>query len=48
MFAVIGFLYARWENAKRARGERNYRLEGKSQEEIEQLGYRHPDFRYQI
>ncbi|TFK39755.1 MFS general substrate transporter [Crucibulum laeve] len=41
-------VYLRWENAKRDRGERDYRLEGKSVEEIEQLGYLHPNFRYQI
>ncbi|EJD00698.1 MFS general substrate transporter [Fomitiporia mediterranea MF3/22] len=41
-------MYIRFENAKRARGERDYRLEGKSTEEIEQLGYLHPRFRYQM
>ncbi|RDB15354.1 hypothetical protein Hypma_004653 [Hypsizygus marmoreus] len=46
--AVIGALYVRWENGKRERGERDHRLEGKSREEIEQLGSLHPSFRYQI
>ncbi|KAH6915822.1 major facilitator superfamily domain-containing protein [Coprinopsis sp. MPI-PUGE-AT-0042] len=41
-------LYLTWENKKRARGERNHRLEGKTQEELEQLGCRHPEFRFQI
>ncbi|TFK24302.1 MFS general substrate transporter [Coprinopsis marcescibilis] len=36
------------ENAKRARGERDYRVEGKTQEQIAQLGYKHPEFRYQV
>ncbi|KAJ2927563.1 hypothetical protein H1R20_g9531, partial [Candolleomyces eurysporus] len=40
--------YIKWENAKRDRGERDHRLEGKTPEEIEQMGYRHPRFRYQI
>ncbi|KAK0501584.1 MFS general substrate transporter [Armillaria luteobubalina] len=48
VLVVIGALYIRWENAKRERGERDYRLEGKSLEEIEQLGYLHPKFRYQV
>jgi hypothetical protein len=47
VLAMVGRFYAQWENAKRARGERNYRLEGKTEEEIAQLGYLHPDFRYQ-
>lgn len=48
LLALIGILYIRWENAKRARGERDYRLEGKTQEQLENLGYLHPRFRYQI
>ncbi|KAL0954013.1 hypothetical protein HGRIS_005169 [Hohenbuehelia grisea] len=43
---VIGLMYIRWENGKRERGERDYRLLNKT-EEIEQLGYLHPHFRYQ-
>ncbi|KAF9484525.1 MFS general substrate transporter [Pholiota conissans] len=46
---VLGAIYLRWENAKRDKGERNNRLrDGMSQEEIQNLGYRHPKFRYQI
>ncbi|TFK39756.1 MFS general substrate transporter [Crucibulum laeve] len=41
-------VYLRWENERRDRGERDYRLEGKSAKEIEHLGYLHPYFRYQI
>lgn len=45
---VLTALYIRWENAKRDRGERDYRLEGKDNEEVKNMGYRHPQFRYQI
>ncbi|KAF7430972.1 hypothetical protein PC9H_006687 [Pleurotus ostreatus] len=48
LLALIGILYIRWENGKRARGERDYRIEGKTQEQLENLGYLHPRFRYQI
>jgi len=41
-------LWIHLENRKRDRGERNYRLEGKTEEEIADLGHLHPDFRYQI
>ncbi|KAL8868989.1 MAG: hypothetical protein Q9174_004608 [Haloplaca sp. 1 TL-2023] len=36
-------LYARWENGKRERGDRDHRLMEGAQGE---LGYRHPSFRY--
>lgn len=45
---MIGALYIRWENAKRERGERDYRLQDKSPAEVDELGYLHPNFRYQI
>jgi hypothetical protein len=45
---VLTALYIKWENAKRERGERDHRLAGKTDEEITNLGYRHPRFRYQI
>ncbi|KAF5332795.1 hypothetical protein D9611_005179 [Ephemerocybe angulata] len=48
LVAVFLAFYIRWENGKRARGERDHRLEGKSPEELENLGYLHPQFRYQI
>ncbi|RXW23316.1 hypothetical protein EST38_g2554 [Candolleomyces aberdarensis] len=41
-------VYIKLENAKRERGGRDYRLEGKTEEELRNLGYRHPEFRYQI
>ncbi|KAF9269214.1 MFS general substrate transporter [Marasmius fiardii PR-910] len=48
VLVIIAVLYIRLENAKRGRGERNYRLEGKTPREIEELGYLHPEFRYQV
>jgi len=47
-FVAGGAAYISWENRKRERGERDYRLEGRSEEELEQLGNLHPGFRYQI
>jgi len=44
VLTVVAALYIRHENKKRDRGERQYRLEHKTQKEIEQLGYLHPDF----
>ncbi|KAF8809516.1 MFS general substrate transporter [Phlegmacium glaucopus] len=48
LLVIIGGLYVRWENRKRDRGERDYRLEGKTSDDISQLGYLHPKFRYQL
>ncbi|KXN84257.1 hypothetical protein AN958_12830 [Leucoagaricus sp. SymC.cos] len=45
---VVGMIYLHSENKKRDRGERGYRLNGKTEEEIRDLGYRHPNFRYQL
>ncbi|KAG7094125.1 hypothetical protein E1B28_007737 [Marasmius oreades] len=47
VLVIIGVLYIQLENAKRARGERNYRLEGRTHKELEELGYLHPQFKYQ-
>ncbi|KAG5725050.1 hypothetical protein E4T56_gene12406 [Termitomyces sp. T112] len=47
VLVALCYIYLRLENAKRDRGERDYRLQGKSPTEIEQLGYLHPEFRYQ-
>ncbi|KZT19730.1 MFS general substrate transporter [Neolentinus lepideus HHB14362 ss-1] len=47
VLALVGVLYIKWENRKRERGERDYRLEGLTAGEIEQLGYLHPRYRYQ-
>ncbi|TFK23380.1 MFS general substrate transporter [Coprinopsis marcescibilis] len=48
VIVVITALYIRWENRKRARGDRDERLEGKSQDEQAKMGWRHPRFKYQI
>lgn len=37
--------YVRWENRQRDLGRRDYRVEGKTEEEIQELGYRHPEYR---
>jgi len=47
VIALVGLIYIRRENSKRASGQRDYRLAGKTQEEIEQLGWKHPRFIYQ-
>jgi len=47
ILTAIAYFHLRAENAKRDRGERDDRLEGKTRSEIEQLGYLHPGFRYQ-
>lgn len=48
VLGIVGALYVLWENAKRDRGERDYRLQGVGVEEVERLGHLHPDFRYQM
>ncbi|KAJ6498298.1 MFS general substrate transporter [Mycena vulgaris] len=48
LLTIVAGLYIRWENAKRDRGERDYRLDGKTAKELEELGYLHPHFRYQL
>ncbi|KAJ6519085.1 MFS general substrate transporter [Mycena sanguinolenta] len=48
LVTIITVIYIRWENAKRDRGERDYRLEGRTAKELEELGYLHPRFRYQL
>lgn len=45
LFAVISYFLWR-ENQKRDRGERDYILEGKTEEEIARLGDYHPSYRY--
>lgn len=46
VMVIGGAIYIRWENAKRERGERDYRLKDKTEQEAVDLGYKHPDFRY--
>lgn len=54
LVAILLAFYIKWENAKRGRGERDHRLDGKDEdseagkEELENMGYKHPRFRYQI
>jgi len=45
---ILGAIYLRRENRMREEGQRDYRLEGKTPEELTVLGYRHPQFRYQV
>lgn len=44
--SLFGIGYCMWENRLRARGGRDYRLEGLDEDEKIDLGYRHPEFRY--
>lgn len=46
LIALVGVFYCRWENSKRARGDRDQRIQGMSEVEARKLGYRHPEFRY--
>jgi hypothetical protein len=41
---TANILYIRWENAARRDGKREYRFE----QTQEDLGYRHPEFRYTL
>ncbi|KAL2053359.1 hypothetical protein ABVK25_006353 [Lepraria finkii] len=43
ILSTTTMLYAKWENGKRARGDRNHRL---AEGDQGMLGYRHPIFRY--
>lgn len=46
ILSVAGIIYCKWENRQRNLGKRDHRLNGLSEAEIKDLGYRHPDFRY--
>lgn len=46
LLGLAGIAYVRWENRKRENGERDARLTGLSEEQVRELGYRHPSFRY--
>jgi hypothetical protein len=55
LVAIFLAFYVRWENGKRDRGGRDYRLDGmaddtteKGRVALEEMGYKHPKFRYQI
>ena len=43
---ISNIIYIRWENAARRAGKREYRFE--QAREGEELGYRHPEFRYTL
>ncbi|KAK5945702.1 hypothetical protein PMZ80_002909 [Knufia obscura] len=44
--ALFGIGYCVWENRVRARGGRDHRLQGLSEQEKTDLGHHHPEFRY--
>ncbi|KAL7625286.1 hypothetical protein AAE478_004502 [Parahypoxylon ruwenzoriense] len=44
--SIFGIFYCLWENKLRARGGRNDRLVGLTEEQKADLGHMHPDFRY--
>lgn len=46
--SVLQYVLLRRENAKRRRGERDYWIEGKSEDEIAKLGDKRPDFIYTL
>ncbi|KAF2266156.1 MFS general substrate transporter [Lojkania enalia] len=46
LLALVGIAYCVWENKQRDKGKRDHRLNGLSEAQIKDLGYRHPSFRY--
>ncbi|PVI06992.1 MFS general substrate transporter [Periconia macrospinosa] len=46
VLSTFGIAYCNWENKQRELGKRDHRLNGKTEQEILDLGYRHPAFRY--
>ncbi|KAG9192181.1 adenylosuccinate synthase [Alternaria panax] len=46
LLATFGIFYCKWENKQRDLGKRDHRLVGKTDAQIKDLGYRHPEFRY--
>jgi hypothetical protein len=46
MLSLAGIAYCKWENKQRDLGKRDHRLNGLSEAQIKDLGYRHPAFRY--
>ncbi|KAH8727205.1 major facilitator superfamily domain-containing protein [Phaeosphaeriaceae sp. PMI808] len=45
ILACCGIAYCKWENRQRDMGKRDDRLHNATEEEIRDLGYRHPEFR---
>lgn len=46
LLAISGAVYCKRENKVRDAGGRDHRVEGLSEKEVVELGYRHPEFRY--
>lgn len=46
VLSLGGIAYCKWENRQRDLGKRDHRLNGLSEEQAKDLGYRHPSFRY--
>ncbi|KAF2129835.1 MFS general substrate transporter [Dothidotthia symphoricarpi CBS 119687] len=40
-----GIAYCKWENRQRSLGKRDHRLNGLNEDQVKELGYRHPEFR---
>jgi hypothetical protein len=43
---ISGILYVTWENKRRDDGNKDYLLQGEYAEKQDELGDKHPDFRY--
>jgi hypothetical protein len=43
---ISGVLYVKWENKRRDDGKKDYLLHGLYAGKEEELGHKHPDFRY--
>ncbi|KAF2732798.1 MFS general substrate transporter [Polyplosphaeria fusca] len=46
VLSLAGIAYCNWENKQRNRGKRDHRLNGLSETQIRDMGYRNPNFRY--
>jgi sugar phosphate permease len=46
LLAIFGIFYCMYENKARAAGKRDYRLEGLTEHEKDNMGRKHPSFRY--
>jgi len=45
---AVTIVYLNWENNLKRTGKRDYRLEGKSEQEIQDLGHEHPEFLFNL
>jgi hypothetical protein len=43
---ISGVLYVKWENKRREDGKKDYLLEGEYANKENELGHKHPDYRY--